>query len=57
MEAESNKITKQDIIKNLESKLVDNEFTGDIFGLLLPEINYDNNVAYDYVKEKLISKM
>lgn len=42
---------------NLEEKINDNEFKGDIAGLLRPEINYDISAAYNYILDDLIPKM
>ncbi len=50
-------ITGQAFQSNLEEKINDDEFKGDITGLLLPEINYDISEAYNYILNDLIPKM
>ena len=39
---------------NLEEKMQDKEFIGDIKALLRPEIEYDQDKAYEHVHESLI---
>ena len=50
-------ITGQAFQSNLEEKISDDEFKGDITGLLRPEINYDISKAYKYVNDHLIQKI
>ncbi len=47
-------ISSTDLITNVEEKLKDNEFNGDIAGLIRPEIIYNGNEAWDKVKNKVI---
>lgn len=54
---ESLNITSKAFIDNMEEKLQDEEFTGDISGLLKPDINYDTSVAWDYVKNSIVNKI
>jgi predicted nucleotidyltransferase component of viral defense system len=42
---------------NLEAKMNDSEFSGDITALIRQTEHYDQHVAYELVKETLISKM
>jgi predicted nucleotidyltransferase component of viral defense system len=42
--------TKKMYLLNMEEKITDPEFTGDIFGLLRPGVQYDNLKAYEVVK-------
>ena len=48
-------ITGQEFIANLEEKILDNEFNGDITGLLRPGIEYDHSVAWNYLRRNIIS--
>ena len=43
--------------KNVEAKEQDLSFTGDMEGLLRPEIHYDQESAFNWLKETLIKKM
>ena len=47
--------SKKEFINNLNKKLQDKEFTGDIYGLLRPDIKYDNLKALEYIKSKLLN--
>jgi hypothetical protein len=42
-------------IANMLEKMSDDEFRNDIFTILRPEIEYDNDLAYKKVTEKLIN--
>jgi len=42
--------TKKMYLLNMNEKITDPEFTGDIFGLLRPGVQYDNLRAYEVVK-------
>ncbi len=48
--------SQQQFIDNMEAKLNDSEFTGDITALVRPMENYNQNEAYDLLK-KLIDKL
>jgi len=50
-------ISKKDFTDNMEEKIKDKEFIGDISGLLKPGINYDISEAWDYLKKNIISKI
>ena len=55
MEQEGNKPpTGREFELNLTEKMKDSEFTGDIEGLLRPEIGYDQNEAFEAVYNDLI---
>jgi predicted nucleotidyltransferase component of viral defense system len=56
MKEEGNKITQSDFISNIEAKIKDPDFKGDVLGLLRPEIekNYDIDRAYEIVFERVI---
>jgi len=44
-------------LHNLEEKMKDNDFLGDIYALIRPEEVYDQNAAFTLVKEKLIDNI
>jgi predicted nucleotidyltransferase component of viral defense system len=48
--------TKKMFLLNMDEKIIDPEFTGDIFGLLRPGVQYDNKEAYEVVKS-IIEKL
>jgi predicted nucleotidyltransferase component of viral defense system len=54
---ESLSITSKDFIDNMEDKLQDKEFIGDISGLLRPGINYNISVAWAYLKQNILSNI
>ena len=58
MKSSVNKIpsAKQFII-NMDDKINDNEFTGDIYALLRPNIEFNNEKAYAFIKTNLLEKM
>jgi len=49
--------TQKQFILNMEEKLKDPDFQGDIYALLRPGVLYDQNEAYDLVKSQLIEKI
>ena len=51
--------TQAEFIKNMDAKMQDSEFLGDIFEIILPKIaqSYDNQKAYLYLKEQLLDKI
>lgn len=49
--------SQKEFIKNMELKLQDAYFVGDIVGLIRPDEVYDHNVAYKLVKKELFDKM
>jgi predicted nucleotidyltransferase component of viral defense system len=48
--------TKKMFLLNMDQKIIDPEFTGDIFGLLRPGVQYDTKEAYEVVK-RIIEKL
>jgi predicted nucleotidyltransferase component of viral defense system len=50
-------ITSQAFIANVEEKINDDEFTGDISGLLRPGIDYNISAAWDFVRDNIVSKI
>jgi predicted nucleotidyltransferase component of viral defense system len=49
--------TKKEFILNMEEKMRDKEFTGDIQMILRPGIKYDNMEAYELIKKELLEKL
>jgi len=49
--------TKEQFLRNMEEKLIDPDFQGDIYGLLRPGIEYDPTKAYQLIKKELIEKL
>ncbi|KUG26765.1 hypothetical protein ASZ90_003394 [hydrocarbon metagenome] len=57
LENENLSISASEFIDNIEEKLTNELFTGDITGLIHPNIEYDHNIAWKLIKEKLIDKL
>lgn len=58
MEQEDNKApTAREFELNLEEKMQDEEFAGDITALLRPEIEYDQDKAYQLLNELIIKRL
>ena len=49
--------SQKEFIQNMELKLQDNYFVGDIVGLIRPDEVYDYHTAYELVKKDLFDKM
>ena len=49
--------SQKEFLLNMEEKMQDEYFTGDIKGLVRPTENYDQNDAYELVKNELINRM
>ncbi len=49
--------SRKQFLRNIEMKILDPEFTGDIFALLRPGIEYDNLEAFELVRKELIEKI
>jgi len=49
--------SQKQFILNMEGKLQDPDFEGDIYALLRPGVNYDQNKAYELIKTELIKKI
>jgi len=54
---EGNKISKKEFLNNMERKIIDPEFSGDINGILHPEISYDIEKSYEIVRRKLLDQI
>lgn len=57
MNEEGNQVTQKEFIENMEKKVEDADFTGDMTGLLRSGIAYDINEAYKFVKTNLLEKI
>ncbi|MBS1919218.1 MAG: nucleotidyl transferase AbiEii/AbiGii toxin family protein [Bacteroidetes bacterium] len=49
--------TQKMYLLNMEAKMEDDEFTGDITGLIRPTENYDQQAAYELVRTELLEKI
>jgi hypothetical protein len=49
--------TQKQFLVNMSEKLTDRDFTEDIRLVLKQGVEYDNGVAWELVKEKLINKI
>jgi len=49
--------TAKEFIMNMDEKIQDDVFLGDMKALLRPEVEFNINEAYDLVKNELIVKM
>ena len=50
-------ISNKEFIDNMENKIKDKEFIGDISGLLRSGINYNISVAWAYLKQNILSNL
>lgn len=50
-------VKRSEYLHNLEEKMTDNEFLGDMTALLRPGIKYDANIAFELIKTSLIDKI
>lgn len=50
-------LTQKLYLQNMEAKMQDAEFLGDITGLIRPTEQYDQQAAYEIVKIALIEKI
>jgi predicted nucleotidyltransferase component of viral defense system len=49
--------SQQVFLRNLEEKMKDKDFLGDIYALIRPEEVFDQNAAFELVKQKLIDNI
>ena len=49
--------TQKQFLLNMDEKIEDPDFGGDIYALLRPGVEYEQNAAYELVKERLIHKI
>lgn len=57
MQEEGNEVTQKEFIDNMEKKIVDEDFSGDMNGLLRTGISYDINEAYELIKKEILEKI
>lgn len=57
MSEEGNTVTQKEFLENMEKKIEDADFTGDMNGLLRSGIAYNINKAYEVVKTNLLEKI
>ncbi|SMO57936.1 nucleotidyl transferase AbiEii/AbiGii toxin family protein [Gracilimonas mengyeensis] len=58
MNKEENKApSAREFEMNLEEKMKDEEFTGDIMALLRPEVEYEQDKAFENISSNLIQKL
>ncbi len=57
MREEGNGITQKEFLDNMERKIEDADFRGDMNGLLRNDITYEINDAYEFVKKNLLEKI
>ncbi len=49
--------TQKQFLRNMEEKIDDPDFVGDVFAILRPGIEYDQTEAYEIIRTELIEKM
>ncbi len=49
--------TSKMFVINMEEKMKDDEFRNDIFTILRPEVEYDNDLSYKRISESIINKI
>ena len=49
--------TRKQFLRNMEEKIIDDEFLGDTKALLRPDENYDANVAWELIKTELVERI
>jgi predicted nucleotidyltransferase component of viral defense system len=57
MKEEGNSITQKEFIENMEKKMFDQDFLGDIEGLLRAGLSYKIAEAYEFVKTEILEKI
>jgi len=57
MKEEGHSISQHDFIENMENKIIDKDFLGDMEGLLRSGISYKIDNAYKFIKEELLVKI
>lgn len=57
MNEEGNEVTQKEFLENMEKKIEDADFTGDMNGLLRSGIEYDIKQAYEFVKTNLLERV
>ena len=57
MKEEGHVVSQQEFIENLEKKINDQDFLGDMQGLLRIDESYDIVKAYEFIKEEILGKI
>jgi predicted nucleotidyltransferase component of viral defense system len=57
MEHEKHSVSSSEYISNMEMKVEDSEFQGDVEGLLKPDIKYDELKAWQIIRDLIINKI
>lgn len=57
MKEEKNSVSQKEFSENMEKKILDRDFVGDMKGLLRPGLVYKIDEAYKFVKEGLLEKI
>jgi len=53
----NNPPTSKQFLQNMEQKLLEPDFKGDIYGLLRPGINYEQAEAFELIKTEILEKL
>ncbi len=57
MNEEGNEVTQREFIESMNKKIEDEDFIGDMNGLLRNGIAYDINEAYEFIKKEILEKI
>ncbi len=57
MKEEGNSVTQKEFLENMGKKILDQDFLGDMEGLLKPDLSYKISDAYEFVKTELLEKI
>jgi predicted nucleotidyltransferase component of viral defense system len=57
MDEEGHSVSQAEFINNMDKKIYEKEFTGDIDGLLRSGINYSSQTAYEFIRTALLEKI
>ncbi len=57
MKEEGNSVSQLEFIDNMEKKMTDKDFLGDMQGLLRPDVAYEIDNAYRFIKAELLEKL
>lgn len=57
MAEEGNSVSQVEFINNMDKKINEKEFTGDIDGLLRTGISYSSQTAYEFVRRELLERI
>ena len=57
MKQEGNTVSQLEFIDNMEKKMTDKDFLGDMQGLLRPDVAYEIENAYRFIKTELLEKI